>query len=71
MANNLPIRISGSPSLRIEKSKDDISYYGPMTAIRIEGVGEHFEDPNGLVLMLAGEYPIALLECIAMVIAKR
>lgn len=71
MANTLPIRISGSPCLRIEESHDDVSYYGPMTAIRIEGAGEHFEDPDGLVLMLVGKYPVSLLEHIALGLSRR
>ena len=71
MSNTLPMRISGSPCLRIEHSRDDVSYYGPMTAIRVEGIGEHFEDPDGLVLMLVGKYPPALLERIALAVNER
>lgn len=71
MSNTLPIRISGAPCIRIERSSDDVSYYGPMTAIRVEGVGEHFEDPNGLLLMIVGEYSTELLEHVAMALIGR
>ena len=66
MSNSLPMRISGSPCISIEEDLEPNEYYGHMTYIRVEGVGEHKEDKNGLVLWLCGTYSPDLLERIAL-----
>lgn len=68
MSNTLPMRVTGSPNLIISEDTGYDEYWGPMTYIRVDGVGEHEQDDHGLVLWLCGTYPPALLERIAMAI---
>lgn len=71
MASSLPLVVTGAPNLRIEESRDDCEYYGPMTFIRVDGVGEHQEDPEGLYLQLCGRYNPEMLERVALALNGR
>lgn len=71
MSNSLPLIITGTPNLRIEESNHRVEYWGPMTYIRVMGVGEDQEDPTGIILKLCGKYSPELLTKIAMAINGR